>query len=109
MAHFRDALFGAFAAAAAKWIGRHIDVGPCSVLVREPTEIARRERTFQRHYSLLRRYGVFTPKQKRNRLARSEATGEEICGDVPCTDGVKPRHGCTSNTGSIWKHFVSRS
>jgi hypothetical protein len=52
MPHRGDALFGAFAAARAKRIGSHIDVGADRVLMSEPAEVTRRKHTLQRDDSL---------------------------------------------------------
>ncbi len=43
MAYGSDAFLGAFPAAWAKWIGGYIDVRAVSVLVGEPSKIARRK------------------------------------------------------------------
>jgi hypothetical protein len=50
--------------------------------VREPAEVTRRKRTLQRDDSLKNPGRILASKKQRNRLTRSEATGEEIGSDI---------------------------
>ena len=47
-----DALFGAFAAAGAKWIGGDVDVRAVAILMREPGEIPGRNHLLQHNDTL---------------------------------------------------------
>ena len=48
----------------------------------KPAEITRRKRTLQRDDALKNPGRILASKKQRNRLTRSEATGEEIGGDI---------------------------
>src|ERR1700722_5483403 len=78
MSYSGNALFGPFVAGTAKRIGIDIAIPSGRVLVREPAVVTRRKRTFERSNSLKRLVGGCPPDEERNRLIRSEATGEQV-------------------------------
>src|SRR5208282_3489390 len=111
MPHRGDALFGAFAAARAQRIGSHIDVRADRVLMSEPAEVTRRKRTLQGNNALKNPGRILASKKQRNRLARSEATGEEVGGNIRCILcpmlwHVSPR--IRVRSGSVSHHGRSR-
>src|SRR5208282_5665174 len=100
-----DALFGTFVATRTKRIGSHIDVRPGRVLVRQPAQVTRRKRMFQGSNSLKRLVRRSPPDEQGNRFIRSEATGEEVGGDIrrvlcPMLWHVSPR--IPVRSGSVW-------
>ena len=109
MPHRGDALFGAFAAARAKRIGSHIDVRADGVFVRKPAEVTRRKRTLQGNDSLKNPGGILASKKQCDGLARCEATGEEIGGDIRSRCCVLCCGMFHLEYGSIRKRFASRS
>src|ERR1700761_5260316 len=81
MANGSDALFGALPAARAKRIGSHVDVCAVVVLMREPAEVTRRERLFERDHTLLGFRWALHAQQESDRRARSEAPSEKVFGN----------------------------
>lgn len=63
-------------------IGGYIDIRAVVVLVGQPRHVARCENLFEHDDSLLWPGRISPAKQEGNRLAWSEAFGEEVCGDL---------------------------
>ena len=73
-----DGFFRTLLNARANRIGSYIDVGAGSIFVREPAQVARRERGLQFDDSLKGRPGNFTPQKQSDGLTRSERTSKEV-------------------------------
>src|ERR1700731_2347544 len=87
-----DAFFGAFAAVRANGIGSYVDICASKVLMCEPGEIARRERSLQLDDSLNRRARDFTSQKESDGLTWSKAAGEEFSSGDGCILSIRLWH-----------------
>jgi hypothetical protein len=76
-----DAILGASTAASEERIGCDVNVRSVVVFMSKPAQVTGRERTLQWHDALLCHGRALIAKQESNRVTRSEATGEKVCGD----------------------------
>src|SRR5437867_9287071 len=101
-----DASFGTFPAAGTKRIRRHIDIGSGGVLMRQPAEVAALKCTLPRNDYLNNLCRTLPPKKQCNGLTRSEATGEEVGGDMGRDPGITLPHDPPrkpARSGTAWR------